>query len=67
MVKSSADQYLPMIAPGLMPRLWFITGKVILSIPFLLMIGAIFALLSLAGGYGIHRIHEKAGDRREEQ
>ncbi len=65
LIKSSADQYLPMIEPGLVPRLGFMTGTVIMTMPFVLMIAAIFALLSLAGGYGIHCIHEKTGDQEE--
>lgn len=58
--ESSMDQYLPFIEPGLIPRLGFVIGKVIITVPFLLIIGVIFALFSLAGGYCAYRVLKKA-------
>lgn len=60
--ESSMNQYLPFIEPGLIPRLGFVIGSVLISIPFFLIIGAIFALFSLTGGYCAHRIFEESPD-----
>jgi hypothetical protein len=60
-IVSSANQYLPYMAPGILPRLAYVTGNIIIYFPILLMVSAIFAFFSLAGGYGMHRklVHEK--------
>ncbi len=63
MTESSMDQYLPFIEPGIIPRLGFVIGTVIITLPFLLIIGLIFALFSLAGGYCAHRVLKKARNR----
>jgi hypothetical protein len=63
MTESSMDQYLPFIEPGLIPRLGFVIGEVIITLPFLLILGGIFALFSLAGGYCAHRVLKKARNR----
>jgi len=54
-VVSSANQYLPYMAPGILPRVSYMTGDIIMHLPELLVISTIFAFFSLAGGYGMHR------------
>ena len=53
-IVSSANQYLPYMAPGILPRLSYMTGNIILYFPVLIVVSTLFAFFSLAGGYGMH-------------
>ena len=56
MAVSSANQYVPYLEPGLMPRLAFVTGYLIFICPVVMLVSAVFAGFSLAGGWLMHRI-----------
>ena len=51
----SANQYVPYLEPGLMPRLAFVTGYAIFIFPVVMLVSAVFAGFSLAGGWLMHR------------
>lgn len=51
----SANQYVPYMEPGLMPRLAFVTGYAIFIFPVVMLVSAAFAGFSLAGGWLMHR------------
>jgi uncharacterized membrane protein len=54
-IVSSANQYVPHMAPGILPRQSYMTGDLVIYLPVLLVICTLFAFFSLAGGYGMHR------------
>jgi hypothetical protein len=54
-IVSSVNQYLPYLSPGIMPRLSYVTGNIIMYFPVLIVISTLFAFFSLAGGYGMRR------------
>ncbi|MDD1687597.1 hypothetical protein [Methanoregula sp.] len=56
----SANQYVPYLEPGLMPRLAFVTGYAIFIFPVVMLVSAVFAGLSLAGSWLMHRRSEVA-------
>jgi hypothetical protein len=60
-IVSSANQYVPHMAPGILPRLSYVTGDFVIYFPVLLVISTLFAFFSLAGGYGMHwkRVREE--------
>ena len=70
-VVSSVNQYHPIMAPGIQPRLACVTGDLIIYPPVILPIRILFAFFSLAGGwimYGIlMRKREADGFTWEEQ
>jgi len=53
-IVSSANQHLPYMAPGILPRLAYVSGNLIMYFPILLVISILFACFSFAGGYGMH-------------
>jgi hypothetical protein len=64
-IVSSVNQYLPYIPPGILPRLAYVTGNLIMYLPILLVISTLFACFSLAGGWGMHRILIRKGKRTD--
>jgi len=64
-IESGMTQYLPLIEPGLIPRLAFALGRVIMYMPFVAVLGALFALFALVGGYCTYRMREKVGPCKE--
>ena len=48
------NQYVPIMAPGLLPRLAFLAGMEIFCLPVLLIISTVFAFFALGGGYTMH-------------
>lgn len=62
-IESGLTQYLPILEPGLVPRLVFTAGRVIIYLPFVALLSAIFALFALVGGYFMYHIGEKKSMR----
>lgn len=64
-VTASVNQYVPYLDPGVMARLVFVSGRVMVYLlnPVSLSGIAIFSLLSLAGGYIMHIFRIRAGRR----
>jgi hypothetical protein len=64
-ITASVNQYVPYLDPGMIPRLSFVPGSVIVALlnPVSLSIIAIFSLFSLAGGYIMHIIRIRAEKR----
>lgn len=58
-VESGLTQYMPILEPGLIPRLVFTAGRVIIYMPFVALLSAGFALFALAGGYLVYHVWEK--------
>ena len=56
---SAMTQYIPILEPGLAPRLAFASGRVLILIPIIIIVSGIFALFSCAGGYLVYRIRMK--------
>lgn len=54
-IVSSVNQYLPYMAPGILPRLAYVTGNLTMYLPIHLAISTLFAFFSLAGGWYMHR------------
>ena len=55
-IVSSVNQFDPYMSPGILPRLAYVTGNLIMYFPILLVISTLFAGFSFAGGWGMHRI-----------
>lgn len=68
-VTASVDQYVPYLDPGMMPRLAFVSGSVMMYLlnPVSLSVIAIVSLFSLAGGYLVHIIRIRAEKSRTSQ
>jgi hypothetical protein len=64
-IVSSFNQYLPYMAPGILPRLAYVTGNLIMYFPILLVISIIFAGFSFAGGWAMHRILMRKGQQSD--
>jgi hypothetical protein len=58
-------QYVPFMEPGLLNRLAFVVGYVLFCLPIVLLISAVFAFFSLAGGALIHRKREPENPEKE--
>jgi len=58
-IESGLTQYLPLLEPGLIPRLVFTAGRVIVYLPFVALLSAFFALFAVAGGYLWYYIREE--------
>jgi len=64
-IVSSVNQYIPYMAPGILPRLAYVTGNLIMYFPILLVISTLFACFSFAGGWGMHRIRMRKWKRSD--
>ena len=66
-IESGLTQYLPILEPGLIPRLIFTAGRVVIYMPFVALLSAFFALFALAGGYCMYRTREKKSMQDDER
>jgi|GEM_PF-1445772 len=57
-VESGLKQYVPHMLPGLLPRLAFTAGRVIIYMPFVAILSIFYALCALAGGWCIYLMQE---------
>lgn len=59
---TAVKQYLPLLEPGIAPRLAYVAGHVLMCIPIIIGISAFFALFSVVGGICMHGIRERVRD-----
>jgi len=64
-VESGLNQYVPHMLPGLLPRLAFTVGRVIVYLPFVAILSVFYALCALFGGYCTYRMREKVRPCKE--
>jgi len=55
MAISYTNQYIPYLEPGLIPRVVFVTGALIFIFPVVMLVSALFAGFSIAGGWLMYR------------
>ena len=64
---TAITQYLPLLEPGLVPRLTYIIGHVMMNMPIIIIVSIVYALFSLAGGYGMHWKMKREEERKNFQ
>ncbi len=58
---TAMTQYLPLMAPGIAPRLAYVIGHILMYLPIIIVLSAFYCLFSLIAGICTHWILTRTG------